>query len=135
MSSRVREENRSGRRVRPSGSSRSEKVRKRDRTAGRFLRQLGAALLIFALWMGVRQALPEQATVWADTLDRLLTGTADLREAFAQLGEDLSRGEGVAVAVGNWCETVFLPKDAGETEEMDEADVLPEAQLEDGGTA
>ncbi|MCD7734960.1 MAG: hypothetical protein LUH48_07565 [Clostridiales bacterium] len=140
MSSRVRRGG-DGRRVRPAGGRRAEEVRQKDRAAGRLLRQLGVALTIFALWMGLRQSLPDQAAVWGSALDRLLTGTADLREAFAQLGEDLSQGEGVAVAVGNWCETVFLPKETEQTDETDGTDgteetgELTEPQLEDGGAA
>ncbi|MCD7946428.1 MAG: hypothetical protein LUF81_07480 [Clostridiales bacterium] len=143
MSSRVRRSG-GGRRVRPASGSWAEEVRQKDRAAGRLLRQLGVALAIFALWMGLRQSLPDQAAVWGSALDRLLTGTADLREAFAQLGEDLSQGEGVAVAVGNWCETVFLPEETEETDETDETDgtdgtegtgELTEPQLENGGAA
>ncbi|MCC8129476.1 MAG: hypothetical protein LIO51_06015 [Clostridiales bacterium] len=134
MSSRVRSGG-DGRRVRPVSDSRAEKMRQKDRAAGRLLRQLGLALAVFAMWMGLRQSLPDQAAVWGSALNRLLTGTADLREAFAQLGEDLSRGEGVAVAVGNWCETVFLPEETEETDGTEEPDVLTEPQLEDGGAA
>ncbi|MCD7801396.1 MAG: hypothetical protein LUH09_00535 [Clostridiales bacterium] len=140
MSSRVRRGG-NGRRVRPVSGRRAEEVRQKDRAAGRLLRQLGVALTIFALWMGLRQSLPDQAAVWGNALDRLLTGTADLREAFAQLGEDLSQGEGVAVAVGNWCETVFLPEETEEPDGTDKTDgteetgELTEPQLEDGGAA
>ncbi len=137
MSSRVRRGG-DGRRVRSVGGSRAEELRQKDRAAGRLLRQLGVALAVFALWMGLRQSLPDQAAVWGSALNRLLTEAADLREAFAQLGEDLSRGEGVAVAVGNWCETVFLPEETEQTDETDgteETGELTEPQLEGGGTA
>lgn len=127
MSSRVRRET--------SRSRRAEEMRRKDRSAGRSLRHMAAVLLLVALWMGARQDLPDQTAVWAGALERLRAGAADLRDAFVQLGEDLSQGEGVAVAVGNWRETIFAPEESEDTAETEENDELSEAQLEDSGTA
>ena len=83
---------------------------KRSRLTTRLIWQLAVAVTLFGLWLGLRQEKPETAHRWQEQLSRLMSSSADLREACDQLGEDLSRGEDLAVSVGNWCETVFLPK-------------------------
>jgi hypothetical protein len=74
--------------------------------------QLCVALVLFALWTAFRLGKPQQAKVWQDRLDGMMSQTCDLFGACRQLGESISQGEDVVVSVGNWCQTVFLPKDS-----------------------
>ena len=78
--------------------------------ATRLIWQLAVAATIFCLWLGIQEEMPETAALWESRLTMLMSATTDLRQACDQLGEDLSQGEDLAVSVGNWCETVFLPQ-------------------------
>lgn len=96
---------RPGRRLRPD----TPKPQRPERLTRRLLLQLAAAVLLFALWLGLCRCMPEQAAQWRETLSGLLTGSQDLWGACRQLGEDLTHGEAPADALGDWCAQVFLP--------------------------
>lgn len=103
---------RPGRRLRP----KTAKPQHPDRLSRRLL-QLAAALLLFALWLGLCRCMPEQSSQWRETLSGLLTGSQDLWGACRQLGEDLTKGEAPADALGDWCAQVFLPAQVAEAPE------------------
>lgn len=93
---------RSGRRLR-------KEPPKSDHRTRRWLLQLTAVLIVFALWLGLCRGVPAKAAQWREALSELLTSTQDLWDACRQLGEDLAQGEAPANALGDWCTQVFLP--------------------------
>lgn len=96
---------RSGRRLR----QKTPKPQTHDRLTRRLMLQLLTAVLLLALWLGLCRGMPEWAAQWREALSGLLTSSQDLWGAYRQLGEDLTRGEDPADALGDWCAQVFLP--------------------------
>ncbi|MGM9537109.1 MAG: hypothetical protein ACI3VN_02120 [Candidatus Onthomonas sp.] len=96
---------RPGRRLR----QKNPKPNNPDRLTRRLLLQLLTAVLLLALWLGLCRGMPERAAQWREALSGLLTSSQDLWGACRQLGEDLTRGEDPADALGDWCAQVFLP--------------------------
>lgn len=79
--------------------------------------RLIAAVLLFGLCFAGKTLFPQQAERGAALVRNMLTSSSHFETAFADLGEDLSEGKGVAESVGSWCVTVFSPQEVTVSEE------------------
>lgn len=101
---------------------RSGKAKKRTRWDSSFSR-LTAAVLLFLICFAGKLQFPEQTEPYRQRLALMLSSSTDFGAAFTDLGEDLSQGNDILAAVGDWCVTVFAPAevslDATSQEELD----------------
>ena len=89
---------------RSAGPARSSRTRKE-------CQRLIAAVLLFGLCFAGKTFFPQQAEQGVAFVRQILTSSSHFETAFADLGEDLSQGKGVAESVGSWCVTVFSPRE------------------------
>lgn len=73
------------------------------------LSRLTVAVLLFLVCFAGRLGFPEQTEPYRQRLAQLLSASTDFSAAFTDLGEDISQGNDLLSAVGDWCVTVFAP--------------------------
>jgi hypothetical protein len=94
-----------------------QRIKKGDRRknqphkeGGGGLRLLIAAL-VFTLCLVGRMNYPAETEQYRQKLAELLSSSTDFQGAFRRLGKELSQGDDMLEAVGDWCISVFAPED------------------------
>lgn len=89
---------------------RTDKGRRKESDWGSgSLRRLAAAIVLFLLCFVGKTKFPAQTEPYWGKLAATLSSSTDFRSAFTDLGQELSQGNDMLEAVGDWCVAVFAP--------------------------